>query len=169
MPFVASMEGSFGYGRPQTGQAFRYYRWQITQTKTMPPESDCTQVAEFVFTVNGVDQQSTTATATVTNPSGNNPVGETPPNLVDNNLSTKALDLNFVSNGNVTNFIFTFSSARVFNGYKWATANDFDSRDPKSWTLAGSQDGTTWKTLSTVSNYTATTSRNTWNSTNWTY
>ena len=143
-----------------TRPAFTYYRWQITQTKTTPPDANCTQAAEFVFQIGGVDQSM--AGVTVTNPGGSNPVGETPPNLVDNNLTTKALDLNFVTNGNITNFIFQFSIAKAFTGYRWATANDLESRDPKSWTVAGSNDGTNWTTLSTVSNFTATATRQTY-------
>jgi len=142
-----------------TRPAYLYYRWQITQAKTTPPNSDCVQAAEFVFQIGGVDQSM--AGVTVTNPNGNNPVGETPPNLVDNNLTTKALDLNFVTNG-LTNFIFQFGSAKSFNGYRWATANDEESRDPKSWTIAGSNNGTTWTTLSTVSGFNATVARDTW-------
>jgi hypothetical protein len=142
-----------------TRPAYLYYRWQITEAKTTPPNSDAVQAAEFVFQIGGVDQSM--AGVTVTNPNGNNPVGETPPNLVDNNLTTKALDLNFVVNG-LTNFIFQFGSARSFNGYRWATANDEESRDPKSWNVAGSNNGTTWTTLSTVSNFTATVARDTW-------
>jgi len=142
-----------------TRPAYLYYRWQITETKVTPPDNNAVQAAEFVFQIGGVDQSM--AGVTVTNPSGNNPSGETPSNLVDNNLTTKALDLNFVTNG-LTNFIFQFSSAKSFNGYRWATANDFDTRDPKSWTIAGSNNGTTWTTLSTVSNFTATVARDTW-------
>ena len=142
-----------------TRTAFTYYRWQITQAKTTPPDANAVQAAEFVFQIGGVDQSM--AGVTVTNPSGNNPVGETPPNLVDNNLATKALDLNFVSNG-FTNFVFQFGSAKAFTGYRWATANDFESRDPKSWTVAGSNDGTNWTTLSTVSNFTSTATRQTY-------
>ncbi len=144
---------------PTRPVSYTYYRWQITQAKETPPNSDCVQAAEFVFQVGGVDQSM--AGVTVTNPNGNNPAGETPPNLVDNNLTTKALDLNFVANG-LTNFIFQFGSAKSFNGYRWATANDEESRDPKSWTIAGSNNGTTWTTLSTVSNFTATVARDTW-------
>lgn len=102
------------------------------------------------------------AGVTVTNPGGNNPVGEEPSKLVDGNLTTKALDLNFVSNGNVTNFIFQFTSAKAFNGYRWATANDEEGRDPKSWTIAGSNNGTTWTTLHTVSGFSTTVTRNTY-------
>jgi hypothetical protein len=143
-----------------TAPSYVYYRWQITEAKTMPPNSNCVQSAEFTFQLGGIDQSM--AGVTVTNPGGNNPVGEEPPKLVDGNLNTKALDLNFVSNGNVTNFIFQFGSAKSFNGYRWATANDEESRDPKSWTIAGSNNGTTWTTIHTVSGFIATTARNTW-------
>jgi len=157
-PNVTSTPTSTNTPTP-TRPVYTYYRWQITQTKVTPPDNNAVQAAEFVFQIGGVDQSM--VGVTVTNPSGNNPVGETPPNLVDNNLTTKALDLNFVTNG-LTNFIFQFSSAKSFNGYRWATANDFDTRDPKSWTIAGSNNGTTWTTLSTVSNFTATVERDTW-------
>lgn len=140
--------------------AYTYYRWQITESKINPPNANCVQSAEFVFRLNGVDQSM--AGVTVTNPSGSNPVGEEPSKLVDGNLNTKALDLNFVSNGNITNFIFQFGSAKAFNGYRWATANDEEGRDPKSWTIAGSNNGTTWTTLHTVSGFAATATRNTY-------
>jgi hypothetical protein len=126
----------------------------------MPPNANAVQSSEFAFQIGGVDQS--WGTVTVTNPGGNNPVGEEPSKLVDGSLSLKALDLNFVSNGNVTNFIFQFSTARAFTGYRWATANDEEGRDPKSWTIAGSNNGTTWTTLHTVSGFSATVARNTW-------
>ena len=139
---------------------FTYYRWQITEAKTTPPNSNCVQVSEFVFQIGGVDQSM--AGVTVTNPSGSNPSGEEPSKLVDGSLTTKGLDLNFVTNGNVTNFVFQFSSAKSFTGYRWATANDEEGRDPKSWTIAGSNNGTTWTTLHTVSGFSATSTRNTY-------
>lgn len=156
------MSGIMAATLNNTRASYTYYRWQITATKTMPPVANCTQAAELVFQLNGQDLTAVTGTSTVTNPGGSNPVGETPPNLVDNNLTTKVLDLNFVTNGNVTNFIFQFPTPRSFNGYRWATANDEESRDPKSWTVAGSNNGTTWTTLSTVTNFTATVTRNAW-------
>lgn len=166
---MSSVENTWAFGRTIPGFTFRYWRWQITKTRTMPPDANATQVSEFVFQLNGVDKQTITSTAVVTNPGGNNPVGETPPNLVDNNLTTKVLDLNFISNGNVTNFIFTFSSPQSFSGYRWATANDFQDRDPASWSVSGSTNGTTWVVLSSVSNYVATSARQTYNSTSWTF
>jgi hypothetical protein len=143
-----------------TQTSYSYYRWQITASKTSPPNSNCVQASEFVFQLGGIDQSM--AGVTVTNPSGSNPVGEEPSKLVDGLLTTKGLDLNFVSNGNVTNFIFQFSSSKAFNGYRWATANDEESRDPKSWTIAGSNNGTTWTTLHTVTNFSATAARQTY-------
>jgi hypothetical protein len=140
--------------------AFTYYRWQITETKIMPPNANAVQSSEFAFQIGGVDQS--WGTVTVTNPGGNNPAGEEPSKLVDGSLLVKALDLNFVSNGNVTNFIFQFATARAFTGYRWGTANDEEGRDPKSWTIAGSNDGTTWTTLHTVSGFSATVARDTW-------
>lgn len=150
-------------GNVRTERAYTYYKWQITATKGTPtPYDGYLQAAEFVFQYAGIDQTATTDSATVTNPGGSNPVGEEPPKLVDNNLTTKCVDLNFTTNGSVSIFVFQFSSPKLFNGYRWATANDFEARDPKSWTLAGSNDGTTWTTLSTVSNFTATSTRETW-------
>jgi hypothetical protein len=140
--------------------SYTYYRWQITQAKTSPPQANCVQAAEFVFQLNGVDQSMTGVT--MSNPSGSNPSGEESSKLIDGLLTTKALDLNFVSNGNVTNFIFRFPTAKSFNGYRWATANDEESRDPKSWTISGSNDNTNWTLLHTVSGFSATTNRQTY-------
>jgi hypothetical protein len=142
------------------GQSFIYYRWQITESKTTPPNANCVQSSEFVFQKNGVDQSM--SGVVVTNPSGNNPVGEEPSKLIDGSLTTKALDLNFVTNGNVTNFIFQFPTGQSFDGYRWGTANDEESRDPKSWTISGSNDGVNWSLLHTVSGFNSTTTRNTY-------
>jgi hypothetical protein len=138
-------------------ESYSYYRWQITQAKTTPPQANCVQASEFVFQLNGVDQSMVGATAT--NPGGSNPSGEEPSKLIDNNTSTKGLDLNFVSNGSITNFIFQFPIKKSFDGYRWATANDEESRDPKSWTVSGSNDGTNWTVLHTVSGFVSTTAR----------
>ena len=170
MPFLSSVEGTYGYGRPQvvSRTAYLYYRWRITQTKSTPDAGAC-QASEFVFQINGVDQQSIMSAATATNTAGRFAAGETPSSLIDGNLTTKMCDQNFTTNGNLTVVIFQFSSARAFTGYRWGTANDFDSRDPASWTIDGSQNGTSWTTLHTVSGFTATATRNTYNTPAWTY
>lgn len=169
MPWFASIQGSTGFGRvvqqqQQPSSGYIFYRWLITATKTMPPNGNACQASEFVFQLNGTDQQATTSSATVTsNPTGTFNTGEEPQRLVDNNLTTKMCDTRFVTNGNQTGIIFQFSSRQTFTGYRWATANDFQDRDPSSWTISGSQDGTTWTLLHTVTGYIATSSRNTYN------
>lgn len=139
-----------------TTSSYTYYRWRITEAKITPPNANCIQASEFIFQVTGSD--ASMAGVTVTNPNGNNPVGEGPSNLVDGTTAAKALDLNFVTNG-FTDFVFQFTTAKAFDGYRWATANDEEGRDPKSWTIAGSNNGTTWATLHTVSGFTATATR----------
>jgi len=141
--------------------AFTYYRWQITRILGGGLDGHV-QAAEFVFQLDGVDQTAITDGATVSNPGGTSPIGEEPPKLVDNNLATKWLDLNFTTSG-VANYIFQFASPQRFTGYRWATANDAVWRDPAFWTIAGSNNGTDWITINTITNYTATASRNTWN------
>ncbi len=173
MPFFASIQGSTAFGRPTPQQqqlsGYIYYRWLITDTKINPPNGNASQASEFVFQLNGTDQQATTTSATVTaNPAGIFAAGEEPQKLVDGNLTTKMCDQKFVTNGS-TSIIFQFSSRQTFTGYRWATANDEEGRDPKSWTLSGSQNGTTWTLLHTVTGYTATSSRNTYNPTTWAF
>jgi len=44
---------------------------------------------------------------------------------------------------------FQLSSAKTATKYTLTTANDSSGRDPKSWTVQGSNDGSTWSTLDT--------------------
>ena len=141
---------------------FTYYRWQITSIRGGGGDGHV-QAAEFVFQLNGVDQTAITGGATVSNPGGTSPAGEEPSKLVDNNLATKWLDHNFTTSG-VASYVFQFASPQRFTGYRWATANDATWRDPASWTIAASNNGTTWITINTITNYVATSSRDTFNS-----
>lgn len=65
MPFLSSVESTYGFGRNVNLVAYKYYRWQITLAKTMPPNSACVQASEFLFQLYGVDKQSETSSATV--------------------------------------------------------------------------------------------------------
>ena len=47
---------------------------------------------------------------------------------------------------------FQFSTARVYTSYTLTSAFDLPARDPKTWTLQGSNNGITWTTLSSKSN-----------------
>jgi len=57
---------------------------------------------------------------------------------------------------------FGVGQTRTFNGYRWATANDIEDRDPTVWTIAGSNDSIAWTPLHTVTGFTPTTARFTW-------
>jgi hypothetical protein len=76
--------------------------------------------------------------------------------LIDGNLNSKYYT------GVTTspwNFTIDLGSAKTFNGYAWATAEDVSNRDPVSWTLDVSSDNVNWTTVSTISNYSTTTTR----------
>lgn len=79
----------------------------------------------------------------------NNNVPENYQNVTDNNVNTKyyiartALWIAYQS---------TYTA--LVTQYSITSANDASSRDPKNWTLEGSNDGTTWTTLNTQTNQT---------------
>jgi len=72
--------------------------------------------------------------------SNNSPAGEGPNNAFDNSSSTKYLNFD-KKNAGVT---IQLNSGRVVTGFTITTANDFSGRDPTSYKLYGSNDGTTW-------------------------
>ena len=136
---------------------YRYVKWYISAVRTL---GNYAQASEFRVTINATDVSMTGTT--VTNPGGNNPSVETPPNLVDNNTATKWLNFNMASQPST--LIFDMGSAKLFNGYRWATANDSPDRDPITWIIYGSNDGINWTELHNVTNATITTSRYTFTS-----
>ncbi|WP_443042659.1 GH92 family glycosyl hydrolase [Streptomyces sp. F-3] len=76
----------------------------------------------------------------------NTGAGEVKENLVDGEPGTKWLV--FESTGWVE---FDFDKPQRIVRYALTSANDFDGRDPRDWTLKGSTDGKEWKTLDTRS------------------
>ena len=72
--------------------------------------------------------------------SNNSPYNEGPNNAFDNNASTKYLNFD-KKNAGVT---VQFNAGRVVTGFTVTTANDFSGRDPTSYKLYGSNDGSTW-------------------------
>lgn len=70
----------------------------------------------------------------------NSPAGEGPNNAFDNNNGTKYLNFD-KKNAGVT---VQLNSGRVVTGFTITTANDFSGRDPTSYKLYGSNDGSTW-------------------------
>lgn len=79
--------------------------------------------------------------AIATNPRGNNPGGESPADAIDGSVSTKWLDFNKGA------LVLNFGSIVTIDGYRWATANDAEPRDPIRFTLEGSIDNLNWTLL----------------------
>jgi len=133
---------------------YKYYKWHITATRSLADAY--VQASEFRFQFDGVDTDMSLVAISLLN--GHiSPDAEQAINLKDGSVFTKFLDLNFISGG--TEILFEFPSAIAFNGYRWATANDSDNRDPKDWIMYGSNDNTNWTILDTVTNFISSTDR----------
>ena len=97
---------------------------------------------------------------TVTNPGGINPSGETPPNVYDGSTSTKWLDFNIKTGNRTATLDFTFPNQGFeITDYSWSTANDATERDPRSWKVFLSNDGTNWTEVDNVTGFDATSTR----------
>jgi hypothetical protein len=70
----------------------------------------------------------------------NSPGGEGPNSAFDNNPNTKYLNFD-KKNAGVT---VQLNTGKVVTGFTVTTANDFSGRDPTSYKLYGSNDGSTW-------------------------
>jgi hypothetical protein len=128
---------------------YQYFRF--TPDKLRTEGANSIQLSEFQFLLGGTPLS--TAGVVVSNPLGNNPNGEQPPNIIDGSTATKWLDFN-------KSYIqFQFPTEVTIDGYNFATANDATERDPVSWTLTGSTNGTDWEPLDVRSNYPTTTAR----------
>jgi len=91
---------------------------------------------------------STIITNTIT-ARGQNTPNEGIDKLTDGNKFTKWLDFS------ATSWIqFQYSNAKTWNKYEITSGNDEPGRDPKNWTIKGSNNGTTWTTLCTETNQT---------------
>ncbi len=83
------------------------------------------------------------ATTYITNhypTSNNSPGGEDAAKAFDNNPNTKYLNFDKYNAGVTVKL----NAGRVVTGFKLTTANDFSGRDPTSYKLYGSNDGTNW-------------------------
>ena len=79
--------------------------------------------------------------------SGENAPGESKEKLIDKDPSTKWLAFS-----RTAWVAYQLSVPFAVTSYSLTSANDFDNRDPKNWTLQGSTNGTTWVDLDTRSN-----------------
>jgi hypothetical protein len=89
-----------------------------------------------------------TLTVSNENPSGPD-AGEGSLKLVDGDLASKYLYFGFNPAGW---FQLQFTNAVAVGAYTFTSANDASGRDPKNWTLNGSNDGNTWTVVDTRTN-----------------
>ncbi|WP_169082321.1 glycosyl hydrolase family 95 catalytic domain-containing protein [Paenibacillus sp. PL91] len=88
-------------------------------------------------------------TYTVTASSSNPAYGEGIEKLTDGSVDTKW----YSGDGQPPFWIqWQYSEAKVIAGYSFTSANDVANRDPKDWTLKGSNDGVQWTVLDTRTN-----------------
>lgn len=151
------------------GVGYRFVRWTVTGRRAPTATfGNAVQIADFELTRAGASLAWATGTS-ASNPGGSNPGGEGPPNLVDADAATKVLDFNFSSSSTSLTgssvFMVTMPASREFDGYRFRTANDAPERDPVSWTLEGSEDGSTWKRLAQQTNVAVPTARGAWTTT----
>ena len=99
------------------------------------------QIRSRDFTVDG----------TITGNHLNSPSSENLPKLVDNNFTSKYLAFNYNSNLYVQ---LKFDSPKKLDAYTITSGNDAPERDPKKWTIQGSNNGTDWTTIDERSNET---------------
>jgi hypothetical protein len=84
--------------------------------------------------------------ADCTNPGGDNPAAETPPNACERELGNGEGSAKWLDH-NLGDLILTFNAPVEVASYNWMTANDAPARDPVMWTLDGSNDGATWAVI----------------------
>lgn len=77
---------------------------------------------------------------------GNEVVGEEVTKVTDNNPFSKYFE------PNPNTWIQLETPSSVVTSYSLTSANDYPDRDPRDWTLEGSNDGTTWTVLDTRTN-----------------
>lgn len=117
-----------------------------------------TEITELYLKSNGSNVS--WGSATITNPNGDNPSNESPPKLIDGDETTKALDFNVdIDGGSIFIIDAGAGNTFIFDSYYYVTGNGTTNRDPVSWTMEGSNDGTNYTVLHTVTNATITSSR----------
>src|SRR5690606_18297030 len=121
---------------PKPEPGYRYYRFRPTALRD-DGSADSVQLAELALFQGGVRQHA----LAVTNPGGNNPVGEGPASADDANSATKWRDYNEGL------LIYDMGANVEIDAYTITTASDAPERDPVRWRLEASLDGVTWDIL----------------------
>jgi hypothetical protein len=138
---------------------YRYLRWIMTQTRGADILAEAIQVADLVLLYQGATV-SWGPSASASNPDGTTFPSETPIKILDYSNQTKWCNTSFGTTSFGTASIYIDNvNPLTFDSYYYVTGNDEELRDPVSWTLAVSNDNSTWTVLSTQSNVGITYSR----------
>jgi hypothetical protein len=131
----------------------------MTQTRGADFLASAIQVAGLVLLYQGATV-SWGPSASASNPDGTTFPNEAPIKILDYDIYTKWCNTSFgtTSFGTASIYIDNVNSL-TFDSYYYVTANDEEIRDPVSWTLAISNDNSTWTILDTQSNIGITYSR----------
>ena len=101
-------------------------------------KSDGVIGASFIAVPGSVTDQVADITVSGENPDG----GEVKANLIDSNALTKWLTF-----APTATIMLKLRQPVAVSRYALTSANDVPGRDPRDWTLSGSNDGTTWSTV----------------------
>lgn len=126
----------------QGSASFRFFRFTPSKPRGFGLANGI-QLSEFSFFNSG----SPVAPVSASNPLGNNPVGEEPANLIDNNTATKWYDRN------ESPLIFDFGAATTIDAYNFTTGADAPARDPLRWIMEGSDDQSQWTLVDNVTGF----------------
>ena len=143
---------------------YRYLRIVITKLRGTPNDS-AIQLADWQFLDNSNNVFSYPAGTTIT--SNLSPTGssESINKIIDGNSNTKYCSKNWGNSQtgsctiNIDLGAGNYLEYYTYNKYRYYTADDQSSRDPISWSVYGSIDGSTYTLLDTRSNQTITTTR----------
>ena len=102
--------------------------------------------------------QSTALSVTTSSAGGTFPIITARGENLPNEGKEKAFDLNnnskWLDYSSTTFLQIQYASASAFNQYVMVSGNDSPERDPKNWTIEGSNNGTSWTVLNTQINQT---------------
>jgi hypothetical protein len=139
--------------RFQTVQVFfsnnkRYTSYRLTFPTTASDNGCCMQVAEVELLGNVAPQDVTQPGDPIVATSSNSPGSEGVANAIDNK-TTKYLNFDGAHNAHATGFTVTPSVGKtIVTGLTLQSANDAPERDPATYKLEGSTDGTNFVTIS---------------------
>lgn len=134
---------------------YRYVKWEITEKRGTGGhciDRACIQVSQFILMRENYQIHWPEGSVAL-NPGGNSPDTEEPDKMLDGSTGTKWVDTLFSQNLNTQAGMSALvidmgqEGRTIFDGYKWATANDEPERDPISWKVYGSNNARSWTLL----------------------